>query len=124
VKVEQIESESDHWTLYLYAMKSPVTREKYQKRLGKFFDFLRLEGSTIEDKSRVIVEIARKDSNWTFSNILRFIQFQNSRVAGFVSATFLVLILGGKFESNLFRIPHTFLHFMRYGNSYYIHRPI
>jgi hypothetical protein len=47
VKVEQIESDLDHWTLYLYAMKSPVTRDKYQKRLGKFFDFLRLEGITI-----------------------------------------------------------------------------
>ena len=81
MKVEQLESESDHWTLYLYAMKSPVTRDKYQKRLGKFFDFLRLyDGGTIEEKSRVFVEMARKDSNWTFSNILRFIQFQNSRV--------------------------------------------
>ena len=81
MKVEQIKSESDTWTLYLYAMKSPVTRDKYQKRLGKFFDFLRLEGSTIEDKSRAFVEMARKDNNnWTFSNILKFIQFQNSRV--------------------------------------------
>ena len=61
-------------------MKSPVTRDKYQKRLGKFFDFLGLEGATIEEKSIVFVEMARKDSNWTFSNILRFIQFQNSRV--------------------------------------------
>jgi hypothetical protein len=77
---QQLESESDYWTLYLYAMKSPVTRDKYQKRLGKFFDFIRLEGSTIEDKSKVFVKIARKDSNWTFSNILRFVQFQNSRV--------------------------------------------
>jgi hypothetical protein len=25
--------ELDIWSLYLYAMKSPVTREKYQKRL-------------------------------------------------------------------------------------------
>jgi hypothetical protein len=80
VKVEQLESDLDHWRLYLYAMKSPVTRDKYQKRLGKFFDFIRLEGSTIEDKSKVFVKIARKDSNWTFSNILRFVQFQNSRV--------------------------------------------
>jgi hypothetical protein len=80
VKVEQLESESDHWTLYLYAMKSLVTRDKYQKRLGKFFEFIRLEGGSIEDKSRVFVEMARKDSNWTFINILRFIQFQNSRV--------------------------------------------
>jgi hypothetical protein len=61
-------------------MKSPVTRDKYQKRLGKFFEFIRLEGGSIEDKSRVFVEMARKDSNWTFINILRFIQFQNSRV--------------------------------------------
>jgi hypothetical protein len=80
VKVEQLESDPNPWTLYLYAMKSPVTRDKYQKRLGKFFDFLRLKGSTIEEKSIVFVEMARKDSNWTFSNILRFIQFQNSRV--------------------------------------------
>jgi hypothetical protein len=80
VKVEQLESDPNPWTLYLYAMKSPVTRDKYQKRLGKFFDFLRLEGSTIEDKSKMFVEMARKDNNWTFSNILKFIQFQNSRV--------------------------------------------
>jgi hypothetical protein len=32
--------EQDIWSLYLYALKSPVTREKYQKRLEKFFDFL------------------------------------------------------------------------------------
>ena len=82
MKIEQVESnESNPWTLYLYAMKSPVTTDKYQKRLGKFFDFLRLEGRTIEEKSRVFVGMARKDnSNWTFNNILKFIQFQNSRM--------------------------------------------
>ena len=79
--MESEQLESDLWTLYLYAMKSPVTREKYQKRLGKFFDFLRSDdGGSIEEKSRVFVKMARKDSNWAFSNILRFIQFQNSRV--------------------------------------------
>jgi hypothetical protein len=78
---QQLESNLDHWTLYLYAMKSPVTRDKYQKRLGKFFEFIRLEGRTVEEKSKVFVEMARKDnSNWTFSNILKFVQFQNSRV--------------------------------------------
>jgi hypothetical protein len=80
VKVEQLESDPNPWTLYLYAMKSPVTRDKYQKRLGKFFDFLKLDGDSIEDKSKAFVEMTRKDSNWTFSNILKFIQFQNSRV--------------------------------------------
>jgi hypothetical protein len=66
--------------LYLYAMKSPVTREKYQKRLGKFLDFLGLEGTTIQEKSITFVEMAKKDSNWTFNSILRFVQFQNNRV--------------------------------------------
>jgi hypothetical protein len=80
VKVEQLESDPNPWTLYLYAMKSPVTRDKYQKRLGKFFDFLRLKGATIEEKSIVFVEMSRKDGNWAFNNIIRFIQFQNSRV--------------------------------------------
>lgn len=28
------------WSLYLYSMKSPVTKWQYQKRLEKFFDFL------------------------------------------------------------------------------------
>jgi hypothetical protein len=72
--------ESDHWTMYLYSMKPSVTRDKYQKRLGKFFEFLGLEGDTIEQKSRVFVDLARKDSNWTFNSVLKFIQFQNSRV--------------------------------------------
>ena len=80
MKVEQLESDPNPWTLYLYAMKSPVTRDKYQKRLGKFFEFLGLEGDTIEQKSRVFVDLARRDSNWTFNNVIRFVQFQNSRV--------------------------------------------
>ncbi|MGN6348340.1 MAG: hypothetical protein ACTHKF_03555 [Candidatus Nitrosocosmicus sp.] len=37
----------DTWSLYLYALKSPVTRQKYQKKLEKFFDFLGIEGSRI-----------------------------------------------------------------------------
>ena len=63
MKVEQIKSESDTCTLYLYAMKSPVTRDKYQKRLGKFFDFLRLEGSTTEEqKVGALLKLQEKNS--------------------------------------------------------------
>jgi hypothetical protein len=47
----------DSWTLYLYAMKSPATKEKYVMRLGKFLNFLNLlEGEALEDKSRVFAE--------------------------------------------------------------------
>ncbi len=66
----------DIWSLYLYAMKSPVTRQKYQKRLEKFFDFVKIEGNTIKEKSKVFVQKSKEEYNtWTFNNILKFMQF-------------------------------------------------
>ncbi len=74
------QQELDPWSLYLYAMKSPVTREKYQKRLEKFFDSLGLEGTTIEEKSKKFVYLAKEKGNgWAFNAILKFMQFQLDR---------------------------------------------
>ncbi|MGN6629951.1 MAG: hypothetical protein ACTHKJ_08800, partial [Candidatus Nitrosocosmicus sp.] len=74
---QNIKSEQDVWSLYLYAMKSPVTRQKYTKRLEKFFDFLAMEGKTIEDKSISFVNKARFEGDqWVFNNVLKFMQFQ------------------------------------------------
>jgi integrase len=88
VDVERGEVQSTHcdvWTLYLYAMKSPVTREKYQIRFGKFLNFvLGLDaaggGRTIQQKASIFVQKGRKDTNWAFDNILKFIRFQLDRV--------------------------------------------
>ena len=30
----------DPWSLFIYGMKAPMTREKYTGRLAKFFDFI------------------------------------------------------------------------------------
>ena len=30
----------DPWSIFLYGMKAPMTREKYRERLAKFFDFI------------------------------------------------------------------------------------
>ncbi len=71
----------DIWSLYLYAMKSPMTRQKYIGRLNKFLDFVDLEGATPEEKSKCFVMKAReKDTQWIFSAILKFMQFQLERV--------------------------------------------
>jgi hypothetical protein len=48
---ESEEEELDPWTLYLYSIKSPATKEKYLLRLGKFLDYLNFQG-TLEDKAR------------------------------------------------------------------------
>jgi hypothetical protein len=41
--VETKEENVDPWSLYIYAMKAPMTRDRYQTRLAKFFDFIGLE---------------------------------------------------------------------------------
>jgi integrase len=75
------EFSDDIWSLYLYAMKSPITRQKYIGRLDKFFDFLELEGATPEEKSNYfILKSKEKDAQWIFSSILKFMQFQLERV--------------------------------------------
>jgi hypothetical protein len=61
-------------------MKSPVTRQKYHKRLEKLFDFMGLEGVTIEDKSISFVNKTKQESiDWTFNSVLKFMQFQLDR---------------------------------------------
>jgi hypothetical protein len=71
----------DLYSLYLYALRSPSSREKYQKRLEKYFDFLGLEGLTIGEKSESFVKKLEKDGNqWVFNSVLRFMQLQLERV--------------------------------------------
>jgi hypothetical protein len=80
--LEQERSELDPWSLYIYAMKAPMTREKYKIRLAKFLDFIGLEDGnrSLEDKARIFANKSMSDFNWAFAHILKFIQFQKDRV--------------------------------------------
>jgi hypothetical protein len=73
-------SEVDPWSLYLYSMKSPVTKEKYQRSLEKFLDFVGIKGPKLEGKARLFAKRAMRDANWTFGQLLNFLQFQKERV--------------------------------------------
>ena len=71
------EDELSIWKLYLYALKSPLTGEKYQGRIEKFFDFSGLEGSTVEEKSLRFIQKAELEGNqWIFNNVLKFMMYQ------------------------------------------------
>jgi hypothetical protein len=70
--------ELDPWMLYLYSIKSSATKEKYLLRLGKFLDYIGLEGA-LEYKARAFANKGKVDGNWAFSSIIRFIQFQKDR---------------------------------------------
>ena len=75
-KLEQ--ASADPWTLYLYAMRSPATKEKYLMRLGRFLSFLDLQG-LLEDKARIFAEKGKNDSTWAFNSILQFLGVQKER---------------------------------------------
>ena len=73
--------EPDAWSLYIYAMKAPMTRDRYQTRLAKFFDFIDLEKDLkLADRARAFAQRGRDNGNWALNNILKFARYQNDRV--------------------------------------------
>jgi hypothetical protein len=64
------------WKLYLFVLKSPLNIEKYQGRIEKFFDFLALEGKSVEDKSLIFIQKSESEGNqWVFNSVLKFMMY-------------------------------------------------
>jgi len=56
---EQTGIDSDPYSLCIFAINSPLTKEKYVLRLNKFFEFINIKG-TIQEKCKVFVKNAKK----------------------------------------------------------------
>ena len=61
---EASSSTMDPWSIFLYGMKAPMTREKYRGRLAKFFDFIGLTGGTMEERAKTFTERGKKEPYW------------------------------------------------------------
>ena len=70
----------DPYSIFKFAMNSPVTRDRYTIRLDRFFSSIGIEGIDIEERCRVFDQNARKDSSWAFRNMDSFLQVQKERV--------------------------------------------
>ena len=69
--------------MFKYAIKTEITRKYYERRLKKFFDFIEFEivaDKDIEFRCNKFAEKAKDNSNWTLSQIIRFLQYQKERV--------------------------------------------
>jgi hypothetical protein len=55
----------------MFAINSPVTKQKYTYRLTKFFDFIGVEGETIQERCRNVVEIDRQNGSGDNDNTNR-----------------------------------------------------
>lgn len=72
---------TDAYSLFVYAIRTQITRDYYFRRLRTFFDFIELlPNSRIENRCNHFAAIAIKDNHWTFSKIINFLQFQKDRV--------------------------------------------
>jgi len=56
--------DEDPLTLFEDALSNPLTRDRYEKRLGRFFNFLNLAGETLQEKAQTFTIEAKKNPNW------------------------------------------------------------
>jgi hypothetical protein len=68
---ESLEKESNAYSLFVYAIRSQVTRDYYLRRLRIFFDYIDLlNGKPIEERSNIFAVKGKENNNWDFNNIL------------------------------------------------------
>jgi hypothetical protein len=78
---ESLESTvEDPHSLFVFAMNAAQTKEKYTTRLDRFFRFIAIPGSTIEERCKIFVEKGKNNNDWVLYDIRKFLQFQKERV--------------------------------------------
>ena len=93
--MEIIDEESSPNSMFVYAIRSKLTRDYYLTRLRKLFDFLHIESlETIEGRCNIFAELAKSNNNWVVNGIIRFLQIQKERVeAGQITGATLPIML-------------------------------
>ncbi len=79
---KQEQKEHDAYSLYVYAIRSPITKDVYLRRLRIFFNHIQLLSmeETMKARCDLFAEKSRANPKWAFNNIMDFLQFQKERV--------------------------------------------
>ena len=62
-------------TMFLYALKASETKRQWPGRVKIFLDFLKLDGTTMEEKANQFLIKTKRDYQWTQDNLLQFMTF-------------------------------------------------
>ena len=57
---EQSTTSTDPYPMFLFALRSPKTREKCTGRLRMFFDFIGIPGDSMAERSKIFCDRAKK----------------------------------------------------------------
>jgi hypothetical protein len=74
---------SNAYSLFVFAIRSPQTKQKYLQRFGYFLDFAQVateKGTSIEKRSNKLAELAKSDYNWLVNCIFNYLQLLKNRV--------------------------------------------
>ena len=78
--LQQLESSSPY-SLFVLAIMSPQTKEKYLQRFGYFLDFVKIGiGRQLEERCNILGELAKNDPKWITNCIFNYLQLLKSRV--------------------------------------------
>ena len=66
-------------TEFFDAIRSPITRHKYEKRLDLFFRDIKTDGSDLEARARSFSRQARSDNQWATQAINGYMRKQKER---------------------------------------------
>ena len=75
----EIGLDSDPYSTFLFAMRSPKTKEKVVGRLRMFFDFVGIPEESMENRCKVFVNRGKDDQAWVFGCIVRYLQSLKER---------------------------------------------
>jgi hypothetical protein len=74
---------SSAYSLFVLAIRSPQTKQKYLQRFGYFLDFAQVvteKGTSIEERCNKLAELANNDYKWLLNCIFNYLQSLRSRV--------------------------------------------
>ncbi len=87
-ELEQNNFFSHPYHLFCYYIRNDLTRKYYERKLKKFFDYIKLEtNDEIDNRFKTFAENSSSNKDWALTNILSFLQFEKNRVnAGEITA--------------------------------------
>ena len=65
---------------FVFAIRSPVTIEKYLGRIAGFISYVGITDGNIEKKCNILGEKSNADSKWLVNNVIRYLRVQRNRV--------------------------------------------
>ena len=76
---EERGEEEDPYSLFIYGMRSPKTKEKCIGRLRMFFDSINITEGSMERRSLTFFKKAKQDHAWVYRSVIQYLQKQKER---------------------------------------------